>query len=70
MTLFTPGSLIICLLLGVTILLSLTIFLNTVSSIIPITSDSPLIGTASHSHSALYIFTNLMDINLFLCLKI
>jgi len=31
--------------LGVTILLSLTIFLNTVSSIIPITSDSPLIGT-------------------------
>merc|ERR1712158_292190 len=31
--------------LGVTILLSLTIFLNTVSAIIPITSDSPLIGT-------------------------
>jgi len=31
--------------LGVTILLSLTIFLNTVSSIIPITSDSPLIAT-------------------------
>merc|ERR1719340_268766 len=31
--------------LGVTILLSLTIFLNTVSEIIPITSDSPLIGT-------------------------
>ena len=31
-------------LLGVTILLSLTIFLNTVSSIIPITSDSPLVG--------------------------
>ena len=30
--------------LGVTILLSLTIFLNTVSSIIPITSNSPLIG--------------------------
>jgi len=30
--------------LGVTILLSLTIFLNTVSAIIPITSDSPLIG--------------------------
>merc|ERR1712106_122290 len=30
--------------LGVAILLSLTIFLNTVSSIIPITSDSPLIG--------------------------
>ena len=29
---------------GVTILLSLTIFLNTVSEIIPITSDSPLIG--------------------------
>ena len=29
---------------GVTILLSLTIFLNTVSSIIPITSNSPLIG--------------------------
>ena len=29
---------------GVTILLSLTIFLNTVSAIIPITSDSPLIG--------------------------
>ena len=28
-----------------TILLSLTIFLNTVSEIIPITSDSPLIGT-------------------------
>ena len=27
-----------------TILLSLTIFLNTVSEIIPITSDSPLIG--------------------------
>ena len=33
-------------LLGVTILLSLTIFLNTVSSIIPITSDSPLVGKA------------------------
>merc|ERR1711953_12501 len=31
--------------LGVTILLSLTIFLNTVSAIIPITSDSPLIAT-------------------------
>jgi len=31
--------------LGVTILLSLTIFLNTVSSIIPVTSDSPLIAT-------------------------
>jgi len=31
--------------LGVTVLLSLTIFLNTVSSIIPITSDSPLVGT-------------------------
>jgi len=31
--------------LGVTILLSLTIFLNTVSEIIPITSSSPLIGT-------------------------
>ena len=30
--------------LGVTILLSLTIFLNTVSEIIPITSSSPLIG--------------------------
>ena len=30
--------------LGVTILLSLTIFLNTVSAIIPITSDSPLVG--------------------------
>ena len=29
---------------GVTILLSLTIFLNTVSAIIPITSDSPLVG--------------------------
>ena len=29
---------------GVTILLSLTIFLNTVSEIIPITSSSPLIG--------------------------
>ena len=34
----------LCDLLGVTILLSLTIFLNTVSSIIPITSDSPLVG--------------------------
>ena len=32
------------LIIGVTILLSLTIFLNTVSSIIPITSDSPLVG--------------------------
>ena len=31
---------------GVTILLSLTIFLNTVSEIIPITSDSPLIGNS------------------------
>ena len=29
---------------GVTILLSMTIFLNTVQMIIPITSDSPLIG--------------------------
>ena len=29
---------------GVTILLSMTIFLNTVQVIIPITSDSPLIG--------------------------
>ena len=65
----TPGSLIISLLLGVTILLSLTIFLNTVSSIIPITSDSPLIGTAQHPVTALYIFTNLMDINLFCVLK-
>ena len=32
------------LLLGVTILLSMTIFLNTVQMIIPITSASPLIG--------------------------
>jgi nicotinic acetylcholine receptor len=34
--------------LGVTILLSLTIFLNTVSAIIPITSDSPLIGNIQY----------------------
>jgi len=41
----THGSICCSNLLGVTILLSLTIFLNTVSSIIPITSDSPLIAT-------------------------
>ena len=36
--------------LGVTILLSLTIFLNTVSAIIPITSDSPLIGQYNYTY--------------------
>ena len=41
---YLSDQLITCDLLGVTILLSLTIFLNTVSSIIPITSDSPLVG--------------------------
>ena len=43
-TLSMSAQLITFDLLGVTILLSLTIFLNTVSSIIPITSDSPLVG--------------------------
>ena len=38
------GYLIVSDNLGVTILLSMTIFLNTVQAIIPITSDSPLIG--------------------------
>ena len=48
---------------GVTILLSLTIFLNTVSSIIPITSDSPLIGTQHsiiHSQGQQRIFMRII----------
>ena len=43
-------------LLGVTILLSLTIFLNTVSSIIPITSDSPLVGKAIINKNQAFLF--------------
>ena len=43
-------------LLGVTILLSLTIFLNTVSSIIPITSDSPLVGKAIINNDQAFLF--------------
>lgn len=34
------------LLSGVTILLSLTVFLNMVSETMPVTSDNPLLGTA------------------------
>ena len=45
-----------CIILGVTILLSLTIFLNTVSSIIPITSNSPLIGGFQVKETRLYIW--------------
>ena len=41
---------------GVTILLSLTIFLNTVSEIIPITSDSPLIGKPGKQFCGLLYF--------------
>ena len=41
-SLYPPQSFLV--LLGVTILLSMTIFLNTVQMIIPITSASPLIG--------------------------
>ena len=44
---------------GVTILLSMTIFLNTVQVIIPITSDSPLIGKMNIVKSSWTTINNL-----------
>ena len=55
-TLSMSAQLITFDLLGVTILLSLTIFLNTVSSIIPITSDSPLVGKAIINNDQAFLF--------------
>ena len=39
---------------GVTILLSMTMFLNMVSQTMPITSDNPLLGNATHAQLACY----------------
>ena len=55
--------LILYLFSGVTILLSLTIFLNTVSSIIPITSNSPLIGQQKIKLSENIYIQNLTNVN-------
>ena len=46
---------------GVTILLSMTIFLNTVQVIIPITSDSPLIGKMNIVKTSLTIYFSPME---------